>query len=83
VDPRNADLVYAGLTDHPYHDESAGDGVVMSRDGGNTWKSINDTGLSCKQVNLIVIDPHNPDRLYLGTGGNSVFVGDVSLRNDF
>jgi photosystem II stability/assembly factor-like uncharacterized protein len=82
VDTRNADVVYAGLTDHPYHDESTGDGVMMSRDGGNTWKSINGTGLSCKQVNLIVIDPHNPDRLYLGTGGNSVFVGDVSLRND-
>jgi photosystem II stability/assembly factor-like uncharacterized protein len=78
VDSRNADVVYAGLTDHPYHDESTGDGVMMSRDGGNTWKSINGTGLSCKQVNLIVIDPHNPDRLYLGTGGNSVFVGDVS-----
>jgi hypothetical protein len=78
VDPRNADVVYAGLTDHPYHDESTGDGIVMSRDGGRTWKSINGAGLTCKQVRCIVINANDPDWLYLGTVGNSVFVGNVA-----
>ncbi len=78
VDPRNADVVYAGLTDHPYHDESTGDGIVMTRDGGKTWANISGD-LTCKHVSRIVIDPHDPDQLYLGTGGNGVFVGRVQI----
>ena len=80
VDPRDADVVYAGLTDHPYHDESTGDGIVMSRDAGKTWTNISGN-LPCKQVNRIAIDPHDPDRLYLGTGGNGAFVGRVPQAN--
>jgi photosystem II stability/assembly factor-like uncharacterized protein len=75
VDPRDADVVYAGLTDHPYHDGSTGRGVVVSSDGGKSWNSLNGSGLTCKQVVSITIDPHDPDRLYLGTSGNGVFVG--------
>jgi photosystem II stability/assembly factor-like uncharacterized protein len=78
VGPRNADVVYAGLWDAPYHDECTGDGIVMTRDGGRTWASINGTGLTCKRVARIVVDPHDPNRLYLGTTGNGVFVGRVS-----
>ena len=75
VDPRDADLVYAGLTDHPYHDESTGRGIVVSRDAGKSWAALNGSGLTCRRVVSITIDPHDPDRLYLGTGGNGVFVG--------
>jgi len=78
VNPLNADVVYAGLWDAPYHDECTGDGIVMTRDGGKTWTSINGTGLTCKRVARIVVDPHDPNRLYLGTTGNGVFVGRVS-----
>ncbi len=77
VDPRDPDVVYAGLTDHPYHDESAGDGVVMTRDGGRSWTSLNTERLTCRQVNCIALDPADPDRLYLGTGGNAAFIGRV------
>ncbi len=78
VDPRDADVVYAGLTDHPYHDKCTGEGIVMTRDGGATWVSINGKGLTCKQVVRIVVDPHRPDRLYIGTSGNGAFVGTVA-----
>jgi photosystem II stability/assembly factor-like uncharacterized protein len=78
VDPRNADVVYASLWDAPYHDECTGDGIVMTCDGGKTWTSINGTGLTCKKVARIVVDPHDSNRLYLGTTGNGVFVGRVS-----
>ena len=77
VHPGDADVVYAGLTDHPYHDRCTGDGVVMTRDGGRNWKALNGRGLTCLQVGCIVIDPHSPEQVYLGTGGNSVFVGRV------
>jgi photosystem II stability/assembly factor-like uncharacterized protein len=76
VDPRRADVVYAGLTDHPYHDESTGDGIRVTRDGGQTWDILGEP--SCRQVNCITVDPHDPDQVYLGTGGNGVFVGRVS-----
>ena len=80
VDPRDPDVAYAGLTDHPYHDESTGDGILMTRDGGSTWTSLNGRGLTCKQVNAIAIDPRDPRRLYLGTGGNGVFVATLPGR---
>ena len=51
--------------------------ICVSRDGGKSWTSLNGTGPTCQQVTSITVDPHDPDRLYLGTGGNSVFVGTV------
>ena len=82
VDPRNADVVYAGLHDHPFHDESTGDGLRMTTDGGKTWESLNGSGLTCKQAVRLTIDPHDPDRLYVGTAGNGVFVGRVRGHPD-
>lgn len=73
VDPRDANVVYAGLTDHPYHDQCTGNGVRVSRDGGETWTSLNSESLTCRQVNVLVVDPHDPGRIYAGTGGNAVF----------
>jgi photosystem II stability/assembly factor-like uncharacterized protein len=78
VDPRRADVVYAGLIDHPYHDQSTGDGIRVTRDGGKTWTTPNQP--TCLQVNVITVDPQDPDQVYLGTGGNGVFVGRVSDR---
>jgi photosystem II stability/assembly factor-like uncharacterized protein len=75
VDPRDADVIYAGLTDHPYHDESTGDGLRMTRDGGKTWSPLN--GLSSQHVSCITVAPHDPNQLYLGTGGNGVLAGRV------
>ena len=79
VDPRNADVVYAGLTDHPYHDRSTGGGVMGSRDGGKTWSSLNGPGLTCTQVVRIVLDPQQPNRVYLCTSGNGAFVAEQLL----
>ena len=76
VDPREADVVYAGLTDNPYHDQCTGDGIRMTRDGGKTWKTLGE--LTCRMVNCITVDALDPDLVYVGTDGNGVFAGRVS-----
>ncbi len=74
VDPRNADLVYAGGTDHPYHDEPLGRGLMRSRDGGRTWESLNAPELTRAKIASITVDPRQPSRLYVCTSGNGMFV---------
>jgi len=77
IDPCDAGRVYASLHDHPYHDRSTGGGVIASGDGGVTWRSLANETLTCKGVTWIAVDPLAPDRLWLGTGGNAAFSGDV------
>lgn len=74
VHPGEPRTILAGLTDHPYHDQSTGGGVLGSRDGGQTWYSLNDDSLSLRQVNVLRFDPHRPERVFAGTGGNAAFV---------
>lgn len=74
VDPAQADLVYAGGVDHPYHDEALGRGLLRSRDGGRTWESLNEAGLANTKVASITLDPHRPGRMILGTSGNGIFI---------
>ncbi len=78
VDPRSADVVHAGLTDHPYHDESRGDGIRVTYDGGRTWWTPEQP--TSRHISCITVDAHDPDQLYLGTGGNGVFVGRVPTK---
>ena len=74
VDPQDSNIVYVGLKDDPFHDLCAGRGIRRTLNGGATWQSMNGAGLSRLNVTQILIDPHDRNRLYLGTGGNGVFV---------
>jgi len=74
VSPFDSSVVYLGTTDHPYHDFATGRGVFVSRDGGATWREIN-AGLTVKQIGVITPDPKDARRVYVGTGGNGLFIG--------
>jgi photosystem II stability/assembly factor-like uncharacterized protein len=74
VNPADPNTLYAATTDHPYHDDYRAEGVLKSRDGGLTWRKEN-TGLSLLNASCLRIDPRRPWLLYLGTGGNSAFLG--------
>ncbi len=74
ISPASSEIVYAGFTDHPYHDNCKGSGVMKSVDGGRTWRAEN-RGLTDTQVGTIVCDPQQPAVLYVGTGGHGVFKG--------
>ncbi|MBI4979695.1 MAG: hypothetical protein HZC28_19615 [Spirochaetes bacterium] len=77
IDAMNPNIVYAGYTDHPYHDGNIGSGVHMSMDGGKSWKPLNSPSLYNRNISCITVDPHDRKRLYVGTGGNTLFVGRV------
>ncbi len=57
-DPRNPARIFAG---------TASGGLWHSLDGGNSWRANNDF-LPNLSVSTIVVDPANPDVMYLGTG---------------
>jgi hypothetical protein len=63
-DPSSPNVVYATYAGF------GGPHVWRSDDDGETWESIDGTGgtaIPDIPVHSIVIDPENPDRLYLGT----------------
>lgn len=77
--PHDPDTLCAGTTDHPYFDFAVGRGIFLSDDGGVSWRAIND-GLTISQIGTVTFDPSNPRRLYAGTSGNGLFVGELSPR---
>lgn len=80
VSPVSSDIIYLGTTDHPYHDDCRARGILKSSDGGKTWRQEVE-GMSSWQVTCLAIDPRDPSRLCIGTGGNAGFVGvDEALR---
>jgi photosystem II stability/assembly factor-like uncharacterized protein len=70
VAPSNPAILYAGTGESDIRsDLSSGDGVYKSIDGGLTWTHI---GLEdTRQISQIVIDPQNPDVVYVGALGHA------------
>ena len=58
VDPRNAQVAYAG---------GAEGGIWKTTDGGMHWLPLTDNQISLS-VGSIALDPQNPDTVYVGTG---------------
>jgi len=58
VDPTTPTMLYAGTSDR---------GIFKSLDGGVTWKSVN-IGITGNVVQVLAIDPANPQILYAATG---------------
>jgi hypothetical protein len=67
IHPKNTELVYAAVYSNGF---SAG-GVFKSTDGGLSWEEKNN-GLSDLDLDIgsIIINPKQPDELYIGTAGN-------------
>lgn len=76
ISPLDPQVLYAGMTDHPYHDDSIAAGLLKSTDGGATWTAQN-TDLSSHQVSCVALRARAAGGLdlVLGTGGNGAFVG--------
>ncbi|OGV72720.1 MAG: hypothetical protein A3K19_02780 [Lentisphaerae bacterium RIFOXYB12_FULL_65_16] len=72
ADPTERGLIYAACAEECY-DGSNGRGVFVSRDSGETWTPMPAAGLYNFNVGALVVDPVDPARLYVGTGGNGFF----------
>jgi photosystem II stability/assembly factor-like uncharacterized protein len=68
VAPSNKNIVWVGTGENnPRNSVSYGDGVYKSTDGGKTWTNM---GLNKTfQIGKILIDPKNPDVVYVGALG--------------
>lgn len=78
VDPENPANLAIVTTEPAFHDVSNATGVHLSNDGGRTWTIVND-GLPMTRARAIEFDPHNPDRLVVGTTGRGFYEISFSL----
>ena len=66
VAPSDSNVIYVGTGE-----QTAGNGLYRSADGGETWKNV---GLrDVPFIQAVVVDPQNPDIVVVG--GNSIGVG--------
>lgn len=72
ADPSRPGTILASFQEESY-DVSNGRGVLISHDGGDTWEPFPLDGLTCFRVGTLIVDPVNPARIYVGTGGNGLF----------
>ena len=71
VSPSRPDVIYVGTGEADFRSNlTYGNGVYKSTDAGRTWKNI---GLAAtRHVSRIVIDPANPDDVYVAAMGSAI-----------
>jgi photosystem II stability/assembly factor-like uncharacterized protein len=52
-------------------------GVWRSDDGGNTWNPVTDAQHQYGNLNLVIGDPRIYGRVYIGTNGRGIVLGDL------
>src|SRR5262245_11469423 len=68
VAPSNKNIVWVGTGENnPRNSVSYGDGVYKSTDGGKSWTNMGLKGSF--QIGKILVDPKNPDVVYVGALG--------------
>ena len=71
VDPTDADVVYATVTQDGQTDQTAG-GIYKSIDGGESWLE-SDTGITTGYVTSLAVDPNDPSVIYAGSPSRGLF----------
>ena len=74
VAPSNPDIIYVGSGEGLRRpDLSVGNGIYKSTDAGRTWQHLgsNNSDLrNAQQIAAIIVDPKNPNRLFVGAMGH-------------
>ncbi len=72
VDPTDPTRMAVVTSEPAFHDVSSATGVYLSIDGGRNWAVMND-GLPMTRLRTAEFDPHEPDRLVVGTTGRGFY----------
>ncbi|WP_066627345.1 WD40/YVTN/BNR-like repeat-containing protein [Labilibacter marinus] len=69
MDPTNTNVVWAGTGENNHQRALGyGDGIYKTVDGGKSWQNM---GLKeSRQIGMILIDPRNPDVVYVAAEGS-------------
>ena len=69
IQQSNPDVIWIGTGEgNPRNSLNGGYGIYKSNDGGNTWKVM---GLEkTRHIHRVIIDPTNPDIVYVGAIGS-------------
>jgi hypothetical protein len=86
----NSKTLYAGTGEpNASADSEAGVGIYASKNGGKDWTFLSGSAaaMNARSISSIVVDPKNPNTLYVGTtrgvrGVSAVSGGSVSLAPD-
>ena len=73
-DPREPSTIYVGGPAF-WYSRGAKAGIWRSTDGGRSWEALQTEGLGHKRIYVIAPDPFEEGKLWVGTGGNGLFVG--------
>src|SRR5438093_11312341 len=74
IAPSNPDILYVGSGEGLQRpDLSTGDGIYKSTDAGKTWRHLGLRG--GRQIPQIVVDPRDPDRLFVAVLGSPYGAG--------
>lgn len=66
--PSNPSIVYAGTGEGALSGDSyAGNGVLKSTDGGQTWTHVSGKQIVGQSTSAMVVDPTNADHVYIAT----------------
>jgi photosystem II stability/assembly factor-like uncharacterized protein len=69
VAPSDPNIIYVGSGEGLQRpDLSVGDGIYRSTDAGKTWTNLNLR--DAQQITAVVVDPKNPDRLFVSAEGH-------------
>lgn len=70
VSPADPQTIYAGSAAAIYSGgyQPGSQGFLVSRDGGQSWQTANE-GLAWPFVNVITLDPADPDTIFIGSPG--------------
>ena len=67
ISQSNPDIMYTMVEAEKEEDDSGGNGLYRSEDGGETWEKVNDTNARPFYYSGIAIDPFDPDRVYFSS----------------
>jgi hypothetical protein len=80
VAPSNLDWIYVGFHDPHYNlSNTVQNRMFRTSNGGTTWQPVNSAAVAYSPVKDIVVDPLNPQRVWVAYGAYAAINGDISM----